>query len=1398
MKIYTIRFYWKKTIRLLFIDRYIIKLCHRLEEKHPFNPVDQSRQNPFLLKQVPLVSIAILLACICSFSSSYAQEITIKRDKVPLERILQDLEAQTDFVFFYKKQDIDTFSSVSLDVTKVQLTIALQKLLEGLNLEYDIFNKTIALKKVAGKGKVTRKIPLRPARLMRGTVVDENEIPIAGAKVKDINRLSSAITDDVGRFTLTIGEKGTIEVTFRGYPTQIIHYMDTTEKYIVLKKGKEMSIELDDVSINYDQVKKNPTKFVDLTNRSYMNLSQILQGTIPGLSLQTVNANTVTVTSVDVYAREFGMQYRRMSVEEFTKWVGGAAKAQSILDGLLKGQTSTIYKINTTTSVISTLVPQIRGTSNFVPQNSNMLVVIDGFPQEGFPANYPMMNVESIEVIKDPKELIKWGPAASGGAILIKTKSAKKGRINISYSNNFSYSPAVKFDREKLQLASSAEYLQYVKEMFAIYPSDFNNSSLNLTPAQTYLTQRKSNMITETQFNQKWDSLSRLDNQAQLALLSQDRFAQNHNLILSGGSNVYGFTLAGSYIKDQSNALNNKTETFSLNLNNDFRLFNNKLKIKWLINLQRDEVNTGYSFSPTDTSLEPYQMLLDAEGNYVYDYTSLSESANKTIMGYGYKNYGVNILEDARANQNTSDVFTKKTSLNANWNLLPGLTWGTSIYYTGKQTNAEMLYGRESSYVRQLVDRFGEISGGNVNFYVPYGDILQQNSTDYTQYNLRTNLSFAKTIGKHGLSIGLGVGAASTKSSRPARETLYGYNQTTGTSTPVYLPTPAIDASITNFYSLIAGTITTQVPYSLTVPVNGDTTISRNINANAQLEYRFSDFITISGGYNRVLNPVYGQDPPYSVMETYNGDITWKVVKNWGKLVKGLYVSTGVNSVKMPDLPVQYNNLRYQQTNFNNYAIWVTGLNPTQQQGQSSNNIYQRLTASLIDSAVSVNIAYNTQRTVGNLQSLNASDTQISTQKSNYLSAGIVLSLRKRLFNLDFKYSKSPEGIRQYNGSLRYDIAKERYFYSNTISAFEVGASLQNTSSYQAMALMMGTNVATNGSFSQANVSDFSSVPPRNTTYEIRGRIAMNEDRYSLDVRYYNQTSAGVNNYLAVPTDPATGTTSQTTYSSLNNKGVELFLKTDVIRNTDFTYSVTLNGAYNRNVVTDVPSPAFTATSSYTKAYRSGYDVTGVWTLPWAGLSATGEPQYYDASGKVSSRFDSASVASSLVYAGVTKAPWTGGVIQEVRYRAFFCRAAVVFNLGYLMRYYIPYVSAAKETSALVTDRWRQPGDEQFTDVAAASTTGLNGYRQFVAQYSSNSLLPADNIRLQEIMVGANVPGKWVKKYGLSSLTVTCSVQNVFTWAKNKYNIDPVMVGNDGRPGLSMPKVYSANVNLSF
>ncbi|BAV07542.1 TonB-dependent Receptor Plug Domain [Filimonas lacunae] len=1341
----------------------------------------------------------LLVLCIVSVATVTAQEITLDITDAPLSRVLDEIKTQSDYDVFYNQALLRDVKKVTIKAEKEPLDKLLKRLFEKLPVNYSIANKTIVVTpkstRKADAGSINALLPVAGSQeQIKGRVLDYKNRPLAGVMIQYDQSYFYTYTNDQGEFSIP-GTNGTI-INFSGEGFTDMELRYDGEGFLLVHMEPIGGSLLQNVKVSSVASRKDPTTHIDLTNRSYMNLGQVLQGTVPGLTLQTVTSTNVIVTNVASYNPR--TLWTNMTLDQFLR---SNPNGQEIINAKLSGNipswmNADIYHLTTVTRVSTTVVPELRGVNSFAGNATSMLVVIDGFPKDGFPSDFPMNNVESVEVIKDPKELIKWGPRATTGIIMIRTKQGKSGQIQLNYSSNLYYTPASRFNREKLQLPNTADVLDYMLQADSMFVSQntYNPvTSFHNSPASLLLARLHNNLISKGAFQQSWDSLGKLDNESQLRQLQQNAFSQSHNLSMNGGTRNYKFSFMGGYSNNQDNNLKGYNKTFSLNLNNSFNLLQDKLNISWLVYVASMHSRAGYNLNPSSLSLQPYQMLLDNSGNYVYDYYSLNPDANAKIMSLGYKNNAENILEDALINKSTTKNYQGQTRFNLNWKLLPGIQWNAAVYYTQQNNTTEDFYDKESSLARQTYNQYGEYKSTGINFYVPYGNIFKQGKSINKEWNVRTGLDYSRTFGKSEVSLAIGGGAASVSYRRPDAYTLYGYNTITKTGAPIFLPTPDPNAAVSNYYVLFPGQGATVYPSSLAVPTNMLNTNSRNINWNAAASYKYDNRVTLSGSYNSVYNPNYGQDKKYSVMSNYyidgSVDVLKRPLNSW---LDNIGFSTGVVGNKMPDLPVIYNAARYQQVYWSNYAIWVNSASPTQQKGQRSQNVYQRLKLALLQGKFELSAAYNTQKMTG-LSSASGVDTTI-----HYVSASAKANLRNGLFSMGVSYSKSPEGQSQVNGEAKYNIAKESFFHSKRISTLEAEVIVQNVSPYQGLGLMMGTNASSGGSYSMATNSTFNVLPPKNINYEVRARIGIQDDKYMVDLRYYNKTTSGLNSTVSVSSDVASGLGSQVAYSNIVNKGVEFFLKTSVVKTQKVSYSITLNGAYNVNIAKSVPRTGFTGTNQYATAYRDGYSTSNIWAYKWAGLDNQGNPQIYNTKGEKTTALDSATLTSSLTYAGVLKAPWNGGLIQEVTLGQFFARAALTFSWGAVMKRYIPTSSGTLVNSALIRNRWKKPGDELYTDVPAMSANGEGTYRAFVANNSTNSITSADYVRLQEIMAGWRVPQKMIQHLKLNSVMLTVQMQNVAVWVKNKYKLDPAVVGSNGIIGLPIPKQYSCSLMIGL
>ncbi|MBC7568959.1 MAG: TonB-dependent receptor [Spirosoma sp.] len=220
---------------------------------------------------------------------------------------------------------------------------------------------------------------LAQERAITGSVRDAGGNPLVGASIVIKGTTRGSTTESDGSFKLAIPDRPslTLITSIIGFTTEEITLSPTqTNVAIVLNEDNKALDEV--VVVGYGTQKKiNLTGAVasidakEIENRPITNVSQALQGRIPGL--------LVTQT-------------------------GGQPGRENI--GL-----------------------QIRGISSL--NNNDVLVIVDGVAMSM--QNLNPNDVESISVLKDAASAAIYGARASGGVILVTTKKGKTGKARITY-----------------------------------------------------------------------------------------------------------------------------------------------------------------------------------------------------------------------------------------------------------------------------------------------------------------------------------------------------------------------------------------------------------------------------------------------------------------------------------------------------------------------------------------------------------------------------------------------------------------------------------------------------------------------------------------------------------------------------------------------------------------------------------------------------------------------------------------------------------------------------------------------------------------------------------------------------------------------------------------------------
>ncbi|WP_343706270.1 SusC/RagA family TonB-linked outer membrane protein [Flavobacterium sp.] len=312
-----------------------------------------------------------------------------------------------------------------------------------------------------------------------------------------------------------------------------------------------------------------------------------------------------------------------------------------------------------------------------------------------------------------------------------------------------------------------------------------------------------------------------------------------------------------------------------------------------------------------------------------------------------------------------------------------------------------------------------------------------------------------------------------------------------------------------------------------------------------------------------------------------------------------------------------------------------------------------------------------------------------------------------------------------------------------------------------------------------------------------------NRLRGSLDL-YYKKT----NDILAsLPFNPTYGW-SFVTYNtaSLKGHGVDLSLSGTII-NTAFKWNSNLNFSYNTNEVTDSRYVLNSTNQYFGSAAMVGNSIGTIYAYNWAGLDATGQSQVYKKDGTIvnSSQGIAAVDKDDLKKMGTSFAPYFGGFINDFSFKNFRLGVQITYYAGHVFRNtvlqnypsYSGVQSGAVAKDELVADRWRKAGDEAITNVPGLTNISFNSLNRY--QMADINVLPADNIRLQQISLGYNVPSQWLERTFIKSLSFNFAARNLgLLWVKNDLGIDPQYLSNANYNTLAPQRNYSLQFNCTF
>ena len=328
------------------------------------------------------------------------KNITLKASNTPVSTVMQQIEEQSGYTFFYNTKDIPLDRNVTLSVANKDIRAALDELFRNTNVSYSIDNKSIILSARGGAQP-------QQASQITGRIVDKNGVPVIGATIM-ISGTTQGTTSGVdGTFALqsNVSPAGMIlDVSFIGYKPQRISVNNRTSLSVTLEEDDQ---QIEAVVVTALGIKRQERAV------SY-NVQKISDEVFLTRDANMVNSLAGKIAGVTINASAAGVGGETKVVMRGSKSIAGSNNALYVLDGIPlpslsltnPGDEFTIMRENNLTG---------DGISNFNPDD-----------------------IASMAALTGPSAAALYGSQAANGVLMLTTRSGEEG-VSVNYSNNTTF-----------------------------------------------------------------------------------------------------------------------------------------------------------------------------------------------------------------------------------------------------------------------------------------------------------------------------------------------------------------------------------------------------------------------------------------------------------------------------------------------------------------------------------------------------------------------------------------------------------------------------------------------------------------------------------------------------------------------------------------------------------------------------------------------------------------------------------------------------------------------------------------------------------------------------------------------------------------------------------------------
>lgn len=488
--------------------------------------------NKTIVNAMKLTIIFLLFALLKVGATGFSQTLSLSGKGLTLQKVFSEIEAQTGYVVFYKKELLKKAKPVTLSAKNMLLPEFLEKVMKEQPLDYEISNETIL---ISAKPRVISKnhrLEVTEAYIppkITGTIKTADGQPVEGATIVNRNSNESVTSDKTGSFSINADKGDVLQISFVGFETQDIKVGERTSITVIMKEK----------------------------------ISSLNEIVVTGYSTQEKRSITGAMSSIKKEALE------NYPVQSF--------------DRAIQGQVSGVNVMGANGVPGGPVQIQIRGTGS-ITAGTQPLYIVDGIQLNGSTtstqtASNPLAflntnDIESIEILKDGAAASIYGAQAANGVVLVTTKKgvAGKTKFNISYYNGITR------PMPEVQMLNSQQFLAARFEAR-------NNRYTTRTPEKN-----RADVLTGVGLPDNLTDKDIADLKTynwQEAAFTTGR-TDNIDVSVSGGNNTTNFFLSSSYNKTDGNVIGIDFERATVKLNlghkaNDRLSFSTNINLSYIV-----------------------------------------------------------------------------------------------------------------------------------------------------------------------------------------------------------------------------------------------------------------------------------------------------------------------------------------------------------------------------------------------------------------------------------------------------------------------------------------------------------------------------------------------------------------------------------------------------------------------------------------------------------------------------------------------------------------------------------------------------------------------------------------------------------------------------------------------